>query len=92
MAELGDWALRGACRDPGVPQEIFFPERENDVNISRAKAICSKCPVKRPCLEEALARRSSDDEYIWGGTTKQERIRIRAFHWMQQSLGEASSG
>ena len=86
MTDLGSWAQQGECRKPDVSQEWFFPERENSVVIPRAKAVCDRCPVKRPCLEEAVLDRSL--EGIWGGTTDNERQRIRAFLGAR-SLGEA---
>lgn len=89
MRELGDWALHGACQ--GQDSSLFFPDRENSVEIPKAKAICKTCSVREPCLQEALESPISDDEGIWGGTTKQERIRIRAFLG-GRSLDEALAG
>lgn len=37
-------------------------------------AICRGCTVRRPCLEYALA---TDASGLWGGTTHNERRRIR---------------
>lgn len=40
----------------------------------QAIAICHQCPVRRPCLLEAIATRS---EGIWGGTTTYQRRKLR---------------
>lgn len=76
--EPENWKLRGACRSK--PQDWFFPERENDANIARAKATCAQCEVREPCLAEGLA--DPGLKGIWGGTTDQERMRIRLFNWI----------
>lgn len=43
--------------------ELFFSEETHE--IVRAKAICSACPVRLPCLEGAVARR--EPWGVWGG-------------------------
>lgn len=40
-----------------------------------AKQMCDSCPVRIPCLRYALD--NSDTTGIWGGTTDEERARIR---------------
>lgn len=47
--------------------------------------------MREPCLTEALSVPIADDEGIWGGTTKQERVRIRLF-LAGRSLQEAVGG
>ncbi len=69
------WQLRASCRGPHA--EVFFPpahfERKEDklARESRAKAICLACPVRRPCLDYALAIR--EPHGIWGGLSEAER-------------------
>jgi WhiB family redox-sensing transcriptional regulator len=71
-----NWRAAAAClaADP----DLFFPisaagPAENQ--IARAKRICAACPVRRECLEFALAH---DQMYgIWGGTTPDDRRRDR---------------
>lgn len=64
------WRQRAACR--GVDPDIFYPA--SDEEVEAAKAICTVCPVREPCLEYALANRERDG--VWGGATERERRRI----------------
>jgi WhiB family redox-sensing transcriptional regulator len=66
------WRKRAACR--GLDAEVFYPDTEDDVDASEAKAVCEDCPVRQPCLEYALAHR--EREGVWGGATERERRRI----------------
>lgn len=71
------WQEHASCRqhDP----ELFFAldgeraaaraERE-----AKAKAICETCPVRRPCLDQALA--GGEKHGIWGGTSEEERAAL----------------
>lgn len=65
-----DWRSQASCR--GVDSFVFYPTNEEEAQS--AKAICGTCPVRRPCLEHALARREKDG--VWGGATEKERRRI----------------
>jgi WhiB family transcriptional regulator, redox-sensing transcriptional regulator len=70
------WMARGACR--GADPELFFPiAREGSAvaEIDAAKAICGRCQVRRKCLAYAL---QTMPDGIWGKTTREERIAIRA--------------
>lgn len=61
------------CKEIG--SEIFFPER-HEANMARiAKKMCNRCDIKQKCLDYAL----KDPELagIWGGTSEQERYKIR---------------
>ena len=71
-----DWRQLAACRhaDP----ELFFPVSAAGPSldqITQAKAICARCPVRRQCLAFALDTRQ--DHGVWGGMSEQER-RLRA--------------
>ncbi|MGH9182380.1 MAG: WhiB family transcriptional regulator [Acidimicrobiales bacterium] len=55
---------RAACADgTGALTGLFFSEDLHD--IARAKHLCRSCPVRRPCLDMALARREPCG--VWGG-------------------------
>ena len=74
------WQAKAACRGP--QSAVFFPpshfERkdEKEARESRAKAICSTCPVRRPCLDYAL--RIREPHGIWGGLNEFERKQVLA--------------
>jgi WhiB family redox-sensing transcriptional regulator len=71
-----DWMARGACR--GADPELFFPialKGSAVAEIAAAKAICGQCQVRRKCLAYAL---QTMPDGIWGKTTREERIAIRA--------------
>jgi WhiB family redox-sensing transcriptional regulator len=75
-AGANSWMARGACRE--TDPELFFPiAREGSAvaEIVSAKSVCGRCDVRRRCLAYAL--RTMPDG-IWGGTTGEERIAIRA--------------
>lgn len=59
-----------ACAGADVNQ--FFPP--GNVAITPAIYICDRCPLKKPCLEYALEHKVHG---IWGGTTTDERQKIR---------------
>ena len=40
-----------------------------------AKAICFRCPVRLPCLQEAMEHKI--DHGIWGGMSVKERRKLR---------------
>ncbi|MGH2756255.1 MAG: WhiB family transcriptional regulator [Actinomycetota bacterium] len=67
MASINGWRERAACRT--VPVELFFPALEHEADD--AKAVCTECMVKEPCLESALA--AGERFGVWGGLTPQER-------------------
>jgi len=39
--------------------------------VTRAKAICARCPIQQACLDYALD--ASPIQGVWGGTTEAER-------------------
>jgi WhiB family transcriptional regulator, redox-sensing transcriptional regulator len=63
-AAVADWWPKARCNDGAATMtSLFFSEELHD--IARAKAICSKCTVRTPCLEGALDRR--EPWGVWGG-------------------------
>lgn len=54
--------------------DAFFPEKGR--SPQKAKELCGRCPVRRGCLDEALAYGSSLIG-VWGGTTDMDRRRLR---------------
>lgn len=64
------WMDEGRCRE--LDPVIFFPT--TGAGVLRAQAICARCPVKRPCLEYALANHI--EHGVWGGESERSRRRI----------------
>jgi WhiB family redox-sensing transcriptional regulator len=71
-----DWLADGACRDEDP--ELFFPITSQGPAIDQtlaAKAVCARCTVRPECLRCALEDTHSYG--VWGGTTEEERKRMR---------------
>lgn len=67
-----DWMDEGACK--GRTDLFFQGEGAND-KLAQAKRICASCPVSAECLAYALQHNERDG--VWGGTSVEERERIR---------------
>ena len=75
-ADSASWQSRAACLhcDP----DMFFPIAPSGPalqQIEQAKAVCARCPVRRECLQYALATRQVHG--VWGGTSEEERQQLR---------------
>jgi WhiB family redox-sensing transcriptional regulator len=84
-----EWQEAAACRQ--ADPELFFPigtAGAAAAEIQRAKAICARCPVRRPCLAYALA--TGQDFGIWGGHDENER-RLLHRQWRESRIA-ASAG
>jgi WhiB family redox-sensing transcriptional regulator len=67
-----NWREFAACLS--AEPELFFPAVSADLDdrqVERAKAVCKVCPVRRECLQFALATRQSYG--VWGGMAERER-------------------
>lgn len=65
------WMKDAACS--GADTSQFFPRSKKE-SFAPAIRICQGCPVKEPCLQYAL---ETDQEGVWGGTTRLTRTRMR---------------
>jgi WhiB family redox-sensing transcriptional regulator len=66
------WLPGGACREPDVDPEWFFPHGEN---YDRGREVCRRCPVKVQCGQWAM---DTGQEFgLWGALTPEERKRLR---------------
>ena len=70
----GTWTDQAACR--GTDTEIFYPVTPDEE--AEALSICATCPVRAQCLDYAIRNRETYG--IWGGTTPDQRRRIRREH------------
>ena len=66
----GTWQEDAACRN--TDPDLFFAN--DDASHQAALSLCATCPVRRECLEHALATR--EPYGIWGGTNEHERKRL----------------
>ena len=67
------WFEQAACKNAEVT--VFFPAdaREPDA-WHRARAVCSLCPVRKPCLAMVIDLENTDDKWgMFGGLTPYER-------------------
>ena len=49
--------------------DLWFSEKQSDRKT--ALAVCNSCPLRKECLEQAIANK--EEFGIWGGTTEAER-------------------
>ncbi len=74
--ENADWRDLSACRD--TSPDLFFPVGTTGPaieQIAQAKAVCATCEVQGPCLEFAMV--TNQDSGVWGGTSEEERRKLR---------------
>lgn len=76
LPEPSEWTLYAACVDDHV--DNYFAEGTVNEAVLVKRAKCGACPVRRDCLEDALAVEPDLDAGVWGGTTANERRAIRA--------------
>lgn len=74
--DCDEWREYSACRDTNP--DLFFPVGTTGPAIEQieaAKAVCRQCEVQSLCLEFALM--TNQDSGIWGGTSEEERRKLR---------------
>ena len=70
IPEPTSWQADAACRESDAEQFFSLDETRQQ----EALALCAECPVRRECLEHAIA---NGEQYgIWGGTRESERRRM----------------
>ena len=76
--DRGHWRRQAVC--VGKPSELFFPPSADSPppvaawSPEPAQAVCAACPVRRDCLEWAVATRQPDG--VWGGVEPGELRRL----------------
>ena len=83
--DLDDWREVASCRD--TDPDLFFPVGTTGPaieQIAAAKAVCHECLARPACLEFALA--TNQEAGIWGGTSEEERRKLRKSWLAQQRL------
>ena len=74
--DADDWRQKSACRN--TDPDLFFPVGTTGPaldQIESAKAVCNRCEAQEACLEFALA--TNQESGIWGGTSEEERRKLR---------------
>lgn len=66
-----EWREHALCRE--LPAN-FFPD--DAAGLQEAKTVCFQCPVRRPCLVEAMV--NHEVWGVWGGLSERERRRLRS--------------
>ena len=83
------WRKDALCRDTNP--DLFFPVGTTGpalIQIENAKNVCHECPVQAECLEFALS--TNQDTGIWGGTSEEERRKLRRA-WVARHRAAAAS-
>ena len=84
------WQDNAACRGTGT--NIFFADAQNKRGIREARQICDDCPVRRECLEAALAAEEGTGKSsrfgIHGGLTGPERHEVALARARQRVAAE----
>ncbi|MFZ4431771.1 MAG: WhiB family transcriptional regulator [Microthrixaceae bacterium] len=84
-----NWRDQSACRD--TDPTLFFPVGTTGAaldQIASAKAVCDTCAAKTPCLEFALT--TNQDSGVWGGTSEEERRKLRRA-WVARQRAAAAA-
>ena len=84
-----DWREVAACQD--TDPDLFFPVGTTGPaieQIATAKAVCDVCDAKPACLEFALS--TNQDSGVWGGTSEDERRKLRRAWVARQKRAAAS--
>lgn len=73
MLDHQPWREHGKCASltPEQADKLFYLSKGQ--SSAPAKAFCSDCPVRKPCLFFALFYKESG---IWAGTTDKERLNL----------------
>lgn len=74
-----DWEQRAACRDwVGVFDQTFDSStRTGARHLDLAAEVCQRCPVRRECLQEALAVETPTTRYgMRAGLMPAQRSRL----------------
>ncbi|MGK5730219.1 WhiB family transcriptional regulator [Streptomyces sp. URMC 124] len=72
------WEASARCREIGP--DLFEPSSYTKQDVAEAKKICARCPVRKPCLADALHREAGLPQQsratVRGGLTPRERTAL----------------
>lgn len=68
-----EWTTEAICAQ--VSGDLWFPKKgANGPMVAIVRSMCAGCPVRRQCLEHAIA--TEEQHGIWGGLTTKERRQL----------------
>lgn len=73
-----------ACRSGQHDPDLWFTDQHQAIQL------CQGCPMRRPCLRDALLR--NETQGVWGGLTGSQRQALRRELLAQLGEGEALAG
>lgn len=84
------------CReDPDFWFPVSYTTTDGKIQTQFAAAICEHCPVRRPCLETALAFEGGSSAHyrhgIYAGYTPDERFGIHRARARRAAAGKAAA-
>lgn len=84
MLVLSDesWRRHGSCASSNIELEWFFPGPSDQNRSALARAVCEDCPVRQPCLEDAMLWPNLQG--IRAGTNQRDRTLLRSERREQQ--------
>lgn len=65
------WTSQALCAQ--ADPDAFFSESTRQTSV--AKTICCRCPVREPCLSQAMS--TGEKHGVWGGLDGDERQKLR---------------
>lgn len=75
-ADPEPWRSEAKCK--GVSLDVFFPPPSGPGQYDAARVICSGCPVRDECLDDALLHAVPwHDDGFRGGKTPRQRAELR---------------
>jgi WhiB family redox-sensing transcriptional regulator len=81
-------AEEALCKE--IDPDLWFPSNENSrvkssyEAMNYAKSVCARCPIVVQCLAHALSNK--EEHGIWGGSSPNERKRIKTVAQAKQFL------
>lgn len=76
-----NWLDSAAC--VGIDANMFFVDcksKRNQETVEFVLSVCRDCPVRKTCLEVNF----NEEFGIWGGTTPEDRKRMKKHHMNQR--------
>jgi WhiB family transcriptional regulator, redox-sensing transcriptional regulator len=89
--DVREWRALAACR--GVATLFYKNDLDSEEltrhRVTKAKALCARCPVRPQCAAHALAM--AEPFGIWGGFTESDRTLLRKIDWRQYADSEGTT-